>query len=102
VTASTRIPDLTLPCLGTVSVLGLCELIARADVVAGRGLPPVSDVLSTLWGELGTGVQWLAAGQTVEGWALGLGVAAVLAIPRRGTARPSCGSWSTTERGRIE
>jgi ABC-type nitrate/sulfonate/bicarbonate transport system permease component len=41
----------------------------------------MTGVLSALWRELGSRALWIAAGQTLEGWALGLGIAAALAIP---------------------
>jgi ABC-type nitrate/sulfonate/bicarbonate transport system permease component len=40
-----------------------------------------TDVLSALLGELGSRELWLAVAHTLQGWALGLGIAAAPAIP---------------------
>jgi ABC-type nitrate/sulfonate/bicarbonate transport system permease component len=76
-----RIPDWALPWISIVAVLALFEFISRAEIISSRNFPPVTDMLSTLWGELGTSQLWEAIGQTLQGWALGLGIAAALAIP---------------------
>ena len=82
-TASRRfhVPDRALPWISVVGVLALFELLSRTEVLSSRSFPPVTDMLSTLWDELGTGDLWTAIGNTLEGWALGLLIAAVLAIP---------------------
>ena len=43
--------------------------------------PPISETLGTLAEQLGEARFWEAVGNTLEGWALGLGIAAALAIP---------------------
>jgi ABC-type nitrate/sulfonate/bicarbonate transport system permease component len=64
-----------------LGALGLLELLSRTGALASGSFPPVTDTLSTLWGQLGTARLWTAIGRTLEGWALGLGIAAGLAIP---------------------
>ena len=64
-----------------LAVLALFEVLSRTEILPSRSFPPISDMLSTLWGELGTGELWEAIGQTLQGWALGLGIAAGLAVP---------------------
>jgi ABC-type nitrate/sulfonate/bicarbonate transport system permease component len=76
-----RVPDRALPWIAVLAVLAVLELLARAEVLAGESFPPVTDTLSTLWGELGTADLWEAIGETLQGWALGLAIAAGLAIP---------------------
>jgi ABC-type nitrate/sulfonate/bicarbonate transport system permease component len=67
--------------MGVLGVLALLELLSRTGALASGSFPPVTDTLSTLWGELGTVRLWEAIGQTLQAWALGLGIAAGLAIP---------------------
>src|SRR4051795_2720251 len=69
------------PLLGVLAVLALVELVARSGVVARQSFPPVSEMLRALWDQLGTSSFWTAVGRTLEGWALGLGIAAAVAIP---------------------
>jgi ABC-type nitrate/sulfonate/bicarbonate transport system permease component len=76
-----RVPDWALPWISIAVVLAFFELLSRAEILSSRSFPPVTDMLSTLWGELGTTELWEAVGQTLQGWALGLGIAAALAIP---------------------
>jgi ABC-type nitrate/sulfonate/bicarbonate transport system permease component len=78
---SIQVGDRLLPWLSVVAALAVWELLSRAEIVAPGAVPPATHVLSTLWGELGEREVWVAIGQTLEGWALGLGVAAALAIP---------------------
>jgi ABC-type nitrate/sulfonate/bicarbonate transport system permease component len=76
-----RVPDWALPWLSVVGVLAFFEFLSRAEILSSRNFPPVTDMFSSLWGELGTSGLWESIGQTLEGWALGLGIAAGLAIP---------------------
>ena len=76
-----RVPDWALAWISVVGVLVLFEVLSRTDVLSKRSFPPVSDMLSTLFDQLGTSELWSAIGNTLEGWALGLGISAALAIP---------------------
>ena len=76
-----QLPDWALPWVGVAGVLAFFELLSRSELISSRNFPPVSDMFSTLWGELSTSELWEAIGQTLQGWALGLAIAAVLAIP---------------------
>jgi ABC-type nitrate/sulfonate/bicarbonate transport system permease component len=62
-------------------VLALFELLPRIGVLPSDHFPPISETLSTLFDQLGESRFWEAVGNTLEGWALGLGIAAALAIP---------------------
>jgi ABC-type nitrate/sulfonate/bicarbonate transport system permease component len=77
----TRIPDRALPWLSVLGVLALFELLPRVGVLPSDHFPPISQTLSTLLDQLGESRFWEAVGNTLEGWALGLGIAAGLAIP---------------------
>src|SRR5215210_2621835 len=79
--ARTRIPDAALPWLSVAAVLALFELLPRIGVLPRDHFPPISETLSTLFDQLGEGSFWEAVWNTIEGWALGLGIAAALAIP---------------------
>jgi ABC-type nitrate/sulfonate/bicarbonate transport system permease component len=75
------VPDRLLPWLGVLTVLVLFELVSRSGLINSHYFPPVSQMFRALWDELGQKSFWTAVGDTMEGWALGLGIAAVLAIP---------------------
>ena len=57
------------------------ELISRTEVISQRDLPAMTTAVQALWSMVQTSVFWIAFGQTVRGWAIGLGLAALLAIP---------------------
>jgi ABC-type nitrate/sulfonate/bicarbonate transport system permease component len=75
------IPDRALPWLSVLGVLALFELLPRIGVLPSDHFPPISETLGTLFDQLGESGFWEAVGNTLEGWALGLGIAAGLAIP---------------------
>ncbi|MDT0302043.1 ABC transporter permease [Streptomonospora wellingtoniae] len=64
--------------LGTVGVVGFLlvwEAVPRLGVVPARYLPPASEVLATLGQRLALPEFWVAVGDTVTTWAIGLGIA---------------------------
>jgi ABC-type nitrate/sulfonate/bicarbonate transport system permease component len=70
--------------VGVVSVavaLGLWELTSRAGWISERDLPSMTAAFRELWSLGQTSDFWIAFFQTVRGWALGLGIAAALAVP---------------------
>jgi ABC-type nitrate/sulfonate/bicarbonate transport system permease component len=75
------VPDWLLPWATVVGVLVLFEILPRIGVLPRDHFPPISETLSTLGEQLGEGAFWEAVGNTLQGWALGLGIAAVLALP---------------------
>jgi len=70
-----------LPWLGLLAFVAVFELLTRGEVISPRYFPPPTDMFAALWGELDTTVFWKAVGATLQGWALGLGIAMVIAIP---------------------
>jgi ABC-type nitrate/sulfonate/bicarbonate transport system permease component len=70
-----------LPWASVASVLLLFDLLPRIGILPRDHFPPMSETLSTLADQLGDGGFWEAVGNTLQGWALGLGIAAGLAIP---------------------
>ena len=74
-------PDWVAP-LATVAVLlALWELVVRSGLIAETSIPVMSATAAELFSQLGQGAFWSAVADTLQGWALGLGIAAVLAIP---------------------
>ena len=76
-----RLGDAGVPVLSIGIALALWEVVSRTGVVSQRDLPAMSTVVDELWSLVRTAGFWSAFGDTVRGWALGLGVAAALAIP---------------------
>jgi ABC-type nitrate/sulfonate/bicarbonate transport system permease component len=75
------VPDWLLPWASVAGVLALFEILPRIGVLPRDHFPPISETLNTLVEQLGEGSFWEAVYNTLQGWALGLGIAAVLAIP---------------------
>ncbi|TDV48811.1 ABC transporter permease [Actinophytocola oryzae] len=61
--------------LGLALVVAVVELLPRLDIVDRRFLPPFTEMAEGLGGQLGQGDFWVALGQTLAGWALGLAIA---------------------------
>jgi ABC-type nitrate/sulfonate/bicarbonate transport system permease component len=76
-----RVPDWLLPWASVIGVLVLFDVLPRIGVLPRDHFPPISETLSTLGEQLGEGSFWEAVGNTLQGWALGLAIAAALAIP---------------------
>jgi ABC-type nitrate/sulfonate/bicarbonate transport system permease component len=64
-----------------LSVLALFELLSRAELISSRYFPPPTEIFAALVDQAQTPEFWEAVGQTLQGWALGLGIAAAIAIP---------------------
>lgn len=67
--------------VSVVVVLCLLEFFARTGLLPRSDFPPPSMMLATLAQQLGGAELWRAVGSTLQGWAYGLALAAVLAIP---------------------
>jgi ABC-type nitrate/sulfonate/bicarbonate transport system permease component len=74
-------PEWALPWAGLLAVLASFELLSRAELINSRFFPPISEMIARLAEEAGTGDFWSAVGNTLQGWALGLGIACAIAIP---------------------
>jgi len=70
-----------MPWLGVATTLVLLELLTRTEVISSRHFPPPTETFAALADEVTTAEFWTAVGHTMEGWALGLAVAAAIAIP---------------------
>jgi ABC-type nitrate/sulfonate/bicarbonate transport system permease component len=67
--------------VGVLAILVLLELVVRVGIIPSRYFPPMTTTFGTLFEQLGGGSFWTAVLQTLQGWALGLGIAAIIAIP---------------------
>jgi ABC-type nitrate/sulfonate/bicarbonate transport system permease component len=67
--------------LSIAAALAFWELVSRTGLISEQDLPSMSTSFDALWSLVQTGHFWGAVGDTVRGWALGLGVATVLAVP---------------------
>jgi ABC-type nitrate/sulfonate/bicarbonate transport system permease component len=76
-----RVPDAALPWLSVLAVLLLFDALPRIGVLPENHFPPISQTIGTLAKQLAESKFWGAVGDTIQGWALGLGIAAALAIP---------------------
>jgi ABC-type nitrate/sulfonate/bicarbonate transport system permease component len=76
-----RVLSIAVPVVSIAAALVFWELISRGGVIAQRDLPSMSSSFDELWSLIKTGSFWLAFGQTLRGWAIGLGLATVLAVP---------------------
>src|SRR5262245_28214367 len=76
-----RAKEILVCVLSVAAALVFWELISRTGVISEKDLPSMSTTFNELWSLVQTGDFWVAFFQTVRGWALGLGVAAALAIP---------------------
>jgi ABC-type nitrate/sulfonate/bicarbonate transport system permease component len=66
---------------GVLSVMAIVELVTRVGILPERWFPPVTMIFATLWGMLPSGGLWVEVGRTLQGWGIGLGIAALVAIP---------------------
>ena len=67
--------------LSVAAFLALWELVSRRGLISEQDLPAMSTTFRELWSMMHTRDFWAAFGETVRGWALGLGIATVLAVP---------------------
>jgi ABC-type nitrate/sulfonate/bicarbonate transport system permease component len=66
--------------LGLALLLAVVEALPRLGIVDSRFLPPFSAMARELAEQLTLGEFWLALGQTLRGWALGLALAMIAGV----------------------
>jgi ABC-type nitrate/sulfonate/bicarbonate transport system permease component len=76
-----RAAELLIPVLSIVVALVVWELVSRGGLIDERDLPSMTASFGELWTMLKTSDFWVAFFQTVRGWAIGLGLATLLAVP---------------------
>lgn len=75
-----RLPRRMQAVAAVVAVLVLLELATAVGVMPERDFPLVSDDLRTLVSQLGASEFWTSVGQTLQAWAIGFGIAAVIGV----------------------
>jgi ABC-type nitrate/sulfonate/bicarbonate transport system permease component len=76
-----RLTEAAVFALSIATSLVAWEVVSRSGLIAETDLPSMSSSFGELWSLVQTSDFWGAFLQTVRGWALGLGVAAALAVP---------------------
>jgi len=69
------------PFLGVLAALVVVELVVRIGLISSDFFPPVSVTFEALAKQLGDGAFWAAIAHTLQGWAIGLAIAIVIAVP---------------------
>ncbi len=77
----TRLANVLVFVLSIVSALAFWELLSRTGAIPERDLPAMSSAVGELYSLAQGSGFWSAFGYTVRGWAVGLALAALLAIP---------------------
>jgi ABC-type nitrate/sulfonate/bicarbonate transport system permease component len=73
--------NVLLPLASVAAALVLWEVVSRSGLISQNDLPAMTTTMQELWSEMQTGAFWRNFAYTVRGWALGLAIATVLAIP---------------------
>jgi ABC-type nitrate/sulfonate/bicarbonate transport system permease component len=81
IAARPAVPDRAVPWAGALGVPAVFELLSRTELINSRFFPPITDMVARLLEEAGTTAFWSAVGDTMQGWALGLGIACAIAVP---------------------
>jgi ABC-type nitrate/sulfonate/bicarbonate transport system permease component len=79
--AMVALPSWTTRWLGVIGVLALVELLTQTDILPGRYIPPVSTTFLVLVEQLQSSALWVTIWETLKGWAIGLAIATVVAVP---------------------
>jgi ABC-type nitrate/sulfonate/bicarbonate transport system permease component len=79
---------------GIVGVIALLEVVVRLGLLPQAWFPPPSQIFPALGGLVAGGELFAPVGQTLQGWALGIVVATLVAVPL-GVA---IGSWEIAHR----
>jgi ABC-type nitrate/sulfonate/bicarbonate transport system permease component len=67
--------------ISIAAALAIWELVSRTGVISEQDLPSMMTTVQKLWSLMHTSDFWIAFLRTVRGWALGLLLATVLAVP---------------------
>lgn len=65
---------------GIIGFLLIWELVPRVGIVESRFLPPASEVIAALISDFGLTTFWVAVGETMLAWVIGLVMAILLAV----------------------
>jgi ABC-type nitrate/sulfonate/bicarbonate transport system permease component len=78
---ATRVALIVVPVLSIAAALLVWELVVRTGRISEQDLPTMTATVGELRSLMETRAFWVAFGETVRGWALGLGIATALAVP---------------------
>jgi len=73
-------PQAVLGLLGLAALVALVEILPRIGVIPREYFPTSSEIGLALADQLGRGEFWTAVFDTLQGWALGLGIAALAGV----------------------
>ena len=73
--------SLMLKLAGVVTVLGLLELCSRTGLLPRQWFPPVSAIYAELARLAAERPLWVEIGRTLRAWAVGIGLAGLVAVP---------------------
>ena len=76
-----RLGDAAVFVLSIAASFALWEPISRSGAISQNDLPAMTTTVDELWTQMQTSHFWAAFGYTVRGWAIGLALATVLAVP---------------------
>lgn len=80
-TAAGHVAPFVVTVLSIAAGLVVWEFVSRSGLISEDDLPAMTTTFNELWSMVHTREFWVAFGETVRGWALGLGIATALAVP---------------------
>jgi ABC-type nitrate/sulfonate/bicarbonate transport system permease component len=69
------------PVAAVAVLLGLWELVVQTGLISETSIPTMSATVAELGRQVGESSFWSSVGNTLEGWALGLGIAVAFGVP---------------------
>jgi ABC-type nitrate/sulfonate/bicarbonate transport system permease component len=69
------------PWIGVLAVLAFIELVVRVGLLPSQYFPPMTETFAALGEQATEPAFWSAVAHTLEGWAIGLAIAIVIAVP---------------------
>ena len=76
-----RLTPIFAAAVSIAAFLALWQYVSTSGLISEQDLPAMTTTFQELWRMMHTQAFWTAFGQTVRGWALGLLIATVLAVP---------------------
>ena len=77
----TRLAPSVAAAVSIAAFLVLWQAVSKAGLISDQDLPAMTTTFRELWSMMHTHQFWAAFARTVRGWAFGLGLATVLAVP---------------------
>ena len=76
-----RFPHWFAPAVTTLLVIVIADLVVRSGLLVRQAFSTPPEIVRALYDQVQTRTYWLAVWDTMEGWALGLGLAILVGIP---------------------